>query len=542
MINRRRSLSNVVLACLLLVGVVALPSHGANAQGASRTFPETGQTVKGRFLEYWNANGGLPQQGYPISAEIQEKSDTDGKTYTVQYFERAVFESHPENSPPFDVLLSLLGNFYYAQKHQGGAPGQKPNTSTGSRLFTETGKRLGGRFLEYWRANGGLTQQGLPISDEFQERNALDGKTYTVQYFERAVFESHTENQPPFDVLLSQLGTFRHRAKYSAGGAPPSTPVPTQVAAGTGWTRLAATGEGPKARADHSAIYDPVKNRLVVFGGRGPGGALGDTWILDLGTNAWREVKGDGPPARFGHGAVYDPASRRLIVIMGQGTIFYNDVWGFDLDKEVWNAVKGNRNMADAPRTRYGQSAALDGKGRVIVSHGFSDQGRFDDTWAFDLATATWADITPTSGQKPLKRCLHELVYSAASDTLYLFGGCSSGFGPCPQGDLWALDLKTNTWRELGQGTNKPSPRSNPTLSIDSAGKRLLLFGGKTTAASAETWSYDLTGAAWTRVDATGPVARSSQATAHDPKSNRLFIVGGQTSDGATNDVWELKY
>jgi hypothetical protein len=35
-----------------------------------------------------------------------------------------------------------------------------------------------------------------------------------VQYFERAVFEYHPENQPPYNVLLSQLGTFRYREKY----------------------------------------------------------------------------------------------------------------------------------------------------------------------------------------------------------------------------------------------------------------------------------------------------------------------------------------
>jgi hypothetical protein len=177
-------------------------------------FKETGKQVCGRFLEYWRANGGLAQQGFPISGEMQERSDTDGKMYNVQYFERAVFEAHPENRAPNDVLLSLLGNFEYKRKYPNGAPNQKPNTSTGSVLFTETGKRLGGRFLEYWRANGGLAQQGFPISDEFQERSELDGKMYNVQYFERAVFEAHPENQRPFDVLLSQLGTFRYKQKY----------------------------------------------------------------------------------------------------------------------------------------------------------------------------------------------------------------------------------------------------------------------------------------------------------------------------------------
>jgi hypothetical protein len=46
----------------------------------------------------------------------------DGKTYTVQYFERAVFEKHPENPRPYDVLLSLLGREKYQAKYPSGLP------------------------------------------------------------------------------------------------------------------------------------------------------------------------------------------------------------------------------------------------------------------------------------------------------------------------------------------------------------------------------------------------------------------------------------
>ena len=203
---------SLVMGVLLISSTLSVAP--AQTQADSRLFPETGKTVKGLFLAYWDGHGGLAQQGFPISDEMQEKSDTDGKTYTVQYFERAVFEAHPDNKPPFNVLLSLLGNFRYKQQYPGGATAQKPNTAQGSLLFPETGKRLGGIFLEYWQKNGGLAQQGYPISDEFQERSALDGKVYTVQYFERAVFEAHPDNKSPFNVLLSQLGTFRYRDKY----------------------------------------------------------------------------------------------------------------------------------------------------------------------------------------------------------------------------------------------------------------------------------------------------------------------------------------
>ncbi|MEO5951463.1 MAG: multicopper oxidase domain-containing protein, partial [Chloroflexia bacterium] len=94
-----------------------LPAAAGAATETSHTFPETGKTVSGRFWEYWQQNGGLAQQGFPLTDEFQEKSDLDGKTYTVQYFERSVFEKHPENPKPYDVLLSQLGTFRYKEKY-----------------------------------------------------------------------------------------------------------------------------------------------------------------------------------------------------------------------------------------------------------------------------------------------------------------------------------------------------------------------------------------------------------------------------------------
>jgi hypothetical protein len=205
-----------LLILLVALAANALPMAATQAQGNSRTFPETGKTLDGAFLQYWNSHGGLAQQGFPIGEEIQETSATDGKIYTVQYMERAVFEQHPENPPPYNVLLSLLGVYRYQQKYPQGAPGQVPSSEPNARTFPETGKRLGGLFRSYWESHGGLAQQGFPISDEFDEVSDLDGKTYRVQYFERAVFEQHPENAPPYNVLLSQLGTFQQRAKYGS--------------------------------------------------------------------------------------------------------------------------------------------------------------------------------------------------------------------------------------------------------------------------------------------------------------------------------------
>jgi len=114
-------LALAVLLPALLVG--ALPAHPAVAAENCQTFPETGMTVCDPFLSYWRANGGLAQQGYPISNPIPEISTVDNKPYVVQYFERAAFEYHPENAgTPYDVLLSLLGGERARVKYPNGIP------------------------------------------------------------------------------------------------------------------------------------------------------------------------------------------------------------------------------------------------------------------------------------------------------------------------------------------------------------------------------------------------------------------------------------
>lgn len=70
-------------------------------------FAETGHNVEGRFLSYWQQQGGLDQFGYPLTEAITET--IGGKPYTVQYFERVRLEYHPENGAPYDVLLGQFG-------------------------------------------------------------------------------------------------------------------------------------------------------------------------------------------------------------------------------------------------------------------------------------------------------------------------------------------------------------------------------------------------------------------------------------------------
>jgi len=111
----RYAVTGAMAAALI---VTALPKNSAAApadQGGSRRFPETNQTVAGRFLEVWQGGHSDADavfiNGYPITDKHGEQSLEDGKIYQTQWFERARFEEHPENTKPYDVLLGRLGAF-----------------------------------------------------------------------------------------------------------------------------------------------------------------------------------------------------------------------------------------------------------------------------------------------------------------------------------------------------------------------------------------------------------------------------------------------
>ena len=75
----------------------------------ARYFVETGHNLA-LFLGYWQANGGLARLGLPLTEELREVNASDGRAYTVQYFERARLEWHPERKgTSYEVQEGLLG-------------------------------------------------------------------------------------------------------------------------------------------------------------------------------------------------------------------------------------------------------------------------------------------------------------------------------------------------------------------------------------------------------------------------------------------------
>ncbi len=103
---RYRRLSSALIILGLLLGGIFV--HPPRARAAEECFTATGLCIRGRFLDYWAAHGGLARNGFPLSEERREVLE-DGNEYTVQYFERVRLEYHPENAVPYDVLLGQFG-------------------------------------------------------------------------------------------------------------------------------------------------------------------------------------------------------------------------------------------------------------------------------------------------------------------------------------------------------------------------------------------------------------------------------------------------
>ena len=300
---------------------------------------------------------------------------------------------------------------------------------------------------------------------------------------------------------------------------------------------LPATGDSPQPRSDGTIAYDAETASLYLFGGQGRG-FLNDLWSYSLTNRSWRNINPSGtqPPARRGQTLVQDK-QRRLILFGGQASGFFSDVWAFDLTTERWSQL-GQDNAG--PSRRYGHSAIYDPEtNRMIVSHGFTNSGRFDDTWAFDLTANRWSNVTP-SGTKPLPRCLHHAVFNPEVRQMYLYGGCASGFGPCPLGDLWSFDLRSNTWTELPSSSRTPG-REYYGLTFDTRRNRLVLFGGSGGGLLGDTWLYDPTQRTWTQLELPGsPSPRSRHQGAYASDRGVNFFFGGSTRNGDSNEIWAL--
>jgi hypothetical protein len=229
------NLAPILSGPLATPGAAAGQGSGANGQiGAGlpnaggvdgpNSIPAIDPNINPLFVPFYVAHDGLRTFGLPIGP-IQT---VNGRQ--VQWFERTRLEHWPEYvGTQYEVQPGLVGLEYTDGRE---FPQQAFFTSRpGLRYFAETSHGVGGKFLDYYDAHGGLDIFGYPISDEVIEILPETRQYHTVQYFQRGRLELHPEHAGTEDeVQVGLLGRalYLNEAKSNPIPAVPPTAVPLQ--------------------------------------------------------------------------------------------------------------------------------------------------------------------------------------------------------------------------------------------------------------------------------------------------------------------------
>ncbi len=286
---------------------------------------------------------------------------------------------------------------------------------------------------------------------------------------------------------------------------------------------VAAQAIAPPAVYSVGAAFDSARNRVVVFGGFGSGGYVGDTW--EWNGSAWSNAGSAGPSARNSPALVYDSKRDRVLMFGGDArpTGDLGDMW--ERVGGTWRQL----NIATPPARTTHVMAYDSRRDRVVLFGGMANNEALGDTWEFD-GTA-WTRVAATG---PVARGLYAMAYDAGRGVTVLFGG-TSALRPdaASLGDTWEWDGKA--WKKID--ITGPSPRDHTQMIYDSKSRAIVLHGGGDIGgAASETWMY--VGRAWTRAAFRGPSRRYAKMM-YDTLHGTVLLYGG-FAEQPSNELWRL--
>jgi hypothetical protein len=200
------------------------------------------------------------------------------------------------------------------------------------------------------------------------------------------------------------------------------------------WTELFPSGQTPSGRLAGAAVYDPMRQRFVGFGGTI--NMPVDTWVLNLrGQANWQPLPIDGnrPNGGYAMTSVYDAQADRMLIFGGSTSDSYygatNDVWELQLrGLPEWRLVT---TTGVRPKPRRSGTAIFDPlRNRMVIYGGFDAVPGSDefmgDVWALDFNTdpPAWTELHP-GGTQPSGRVTTPAVYDPLHDRMIVYGGWS---------------------------------------------------------------------------------------------------------------------
>lgn len=242
---------------------------------------------------------------------------------------------------------------------------------------------------------------------------------------------------------------------------------PPAPAAGE-WRAL--PGAGLAARSEAAVVW--TRTAMVVWGGAGAEGVLGDGAAYNLAADRWAPLPASPLSPRRGHSAVW--TGNRMLVFGGQGTpegceglCPLGDGASYDPDTKTWAP------LAPPPISpRHGHSAVFL-QGRMVVWGGAEAGGTaLGDGAVYDPGTDTWAPLA----MPPLApRLGHRAV--ATTDQMLVWGGSSEA----AEGGQYFADgalyrPATGEWRAMPPAPAALAPRD--TAAGVWTGEQLVVWGG----------------------------------------------------------------
>lgn len=294
------------------------------------------------------------------------------------------------------------------------------------------------------------------------DRSSITGKMRGITYFLSMIgLCSCISGDPRFDATSIDEDTSEVQVDTDTLDAQPVRLDPF-------WTAIPVDGPGMRERA--GLAFDPVTQRLILFGGcrvLPDGGCyvINDVWVLDassgLSEAKWTQLFPDGaspPSITWGLDVSYDLESGRLLAAIQTWSAL--ELWALEDANGVgaprWTPIA--TTGTDEPSFRAGASVTHDPDRNLLYMFGGSqreDSTMAGDMWVLENASnvdgpAQWRKL-PQAGLQPGVRSYHSAILDPASDELFIFGG-SDGHGNVFV-DGWSIELgQMVTARQLIEG------------------------------------------------------------------------------------------